>query len=85
MIVNVFFVYMQMLRTVAFFGCLARVVFFPIGWIGELQGYGFIQRLQVKKFIWMFHYFYSSENIEIKRRINRHFTLVYFFWVTRLP
>ena len=30
------------------------------------------------------YYYYSSENIEIKCNINRHFTLVYLLGVTRL-
>ena len=44
-----------------------------------------LQRLQVKEFIWMLHYYYSSENIEIKHDINRHFTLLYLLGITRLP
>ena len=31
------------------------------------------------------NHFYSSENIEIKHQINRHFTIVYLLGVTRLP
>ena len=41
-----------------------------------------LQRLQVRKFIWMLHYYDSSENIEIKHHINNHFTLVYLLWIT---
>ena len=34
--------------------------------------------------VWMLHYYYSSANIEIKRHINRHFTLVCLLGITRL-
>ena len=33
----------------------------------------------------MLHYYYSSENIKIRRHINRHFTLIYLIGIIRLP